>query len=202
MDRPLFGGALVGKLPADAQDMSIVREIPDNQEVFAHSLTDQSIIVEILEYVQETDQQALKTHFEDLASSNDAASSEHSCIMGVDELDKQILAFKDCSKAYWLMGQQRVSKYKEVARNDINVHLVLYRLPQFTTDIVLTFNDPVNVNPDSSSHQAVATGTVPLDSSSHHAVATGTVPWNVEDLRCLVHSLALLDTGLFDEGSA
>ena len=30
-------------------------------------------------------------------------------------------------------------------RNDINIHMVVYRLPQFTTDILLTFNDPVNV---------------------------------------------------------
>ena len=40
--------------------VSDVREIPDNQEVFAHSHTDQSIIIEILEYVQEPDEQALK----------------------------------------------------------------------------------------------------------------------------------------------
>ena len=40
--------------------ISDVREIPDNQEVFAHSHTDQSIIIEILEYVQEPDEQAVK----------------------------------------------------------------------------------------------------------------------------------------------
>ena len=50
-----------------------------------------------------------------------------------------------CSAAYWLVGQQRVSKFKESARNEINIHMVLYRLPQFTTDILITFNDPVNV---------------------------------------------------------
>ena len=43
------------------------------------------------------------------------------------------------------MGQQRVSKFKEAARNEINIHMILYRLPQFTTDILITFNDPVNV---------------------------------------------------------
>ena len=40
--------------------VSDVREIPDNQEVFAHSHTDQSIIIEILEYVQEPDELAVK----------------------------------------------------------------------------------------------------------------------------------------------
>jgi hypothetical protein len=43
------------------------------------------------------------------------------------------------------MGQQRVAKFKETARNDINIHMVLFRLPQFSTDILLTFNDPVSV---------------------------------------------------------
>ena len=39
---------------------SKLREVPDNQEVFVHNVTDQSIIVEILEYVQETDDVAFK----------------------------------------------------------------------------------------------------------------------------------------------
>ena len=40
---------------------SDLREIPDNQEVFAHSSTDQSIIVEVMEYQQaEDDNQALR----------------------------------------------------------------------------------------------------------------------------------------------
>ncbi|KAK7088762.1 ran guanine nucleotide release factor-like [Littorina saxatilis] len=182
MERGLFGGAMVGVLPADAQDMSNLREIPDNQEVFAHSQTDQSIIVEILEFVQETDEQALKTHFEDLASSNEAASNDNSCVLGVDPLEQQQIALTQSSSAYWLVGQQRVSKFKEVAKNEVNVHMVLFRLPQFTSDIVLTFNDPVNVSPESSSHKAVE---------------TAVVPWTVEDFRNVVHSLTLVDTGLF-----
>lgn len=39
---------------------SLLREIPDNQEVFAHAKTDQSIIIEIMEYVQEPDEVALR----------------------------------------------------------------------------------------------------------------------------------------------
>ncbi|KAK7487968.1 hypothetical protein BaRGS_00020869 [Batillaria attramentaria] len=184
MERSLFGDAIAGILPSDVQDMSEVREIPDNQEVFAHPNTDQSIIIEILEFVQETDEQALRTHFEDLASSNDAASSSDSCILGTEVLDRQQLAMKQCSCAYWLMGQQRVSKFNESAKNDVNLHMVLYRLPQFTTDILVTFNDPVNVNPESSSHQAMA---------------TATVPWTVDDFRALVNSLTIVDTGLFGQ---
>lgn len=40
---------------------SDLREIPDNQEVFAHPTTDQSIIVEVMEYQHaEDDDQALR----------------------------------------------------------------------------------------------------------------------------------------------
>ena len=39
---------------------SEVRQVPDNQEVFVHPGTDQSVIIEILEYVQEPDEQAIR----------------------------------------------------------------------------------------------------------------------------------------------
>ncbi|XP_076472986.1 ran guanine nucleotide release factor-like [Babylonia areolata] len=183
MEHPFFGGAMVGKLPADANDISEIREVPDHQEVFAHKDTDQSIIIEVLSYVQEeTDLQAVKVHFEELASSNDASTSDNSCILGIEQLDKKQLSLTQCSAVYWLTGQQRVSKYQETARNNVNIHMILYRLPEFTTDLLVTFNDPVNVSPDS---------------SSHHAVATSTVPWTLEDVRTLVFSLTLLNTGLF-----
>jgi len=40
---------------------SDLRQIPDNQEVFGHSSTDQSIVIEIMEYTQaEDDIQAIR----------------------------------------------------------------------------------------------------------------------------------------------
>lgn len=39
---------------------SDLRQIPDNQEVFAHPVTDQSIIIEILEYVDKDDEEAIR----------------------------------------------------------------------------------------------------------------------------------------------
>jgi hypothetical protein len=41
-------------------NFSDFRQIPDNQEVFTHAETDQSIIVEIMEYVENTDEIAIK----------------------------------------------------------------------------------------------------------------------------------------------
>ena len=39
---------------------SDLRQIPDNQEVFAHPVTDQSVIIEILEYVDKEDEEAIR----------------------------------------------------------------------------------------------------------------------------------------------
>lgn len=72
----LFGGALSVLLPSNAKDISDLRQIPDNQEVFAHPVTDQSIIIEILEYVDKDDEEAIRTHFSDLASDNDVQSGD------------------------------------------------------------------------------------------------------------------------------
>lgn len=48
-DYPLFGGAFSATLPPGAIDVSDLRPVPDNQEVFCHRVTDQSLIVELLE---------------------------------------------------------------------------------------------------------------------------------------------------------
>ena len=39
---------------------SDVRQVPDNQEVFTHQRTDQSVIIEILEAADGTDEQAVR----------------------------------------------------------------------------------------------------------------------------------------------
>ena len=56
----LFGGAFECKIPKRFQDVSPVRHVPDNQEVFADADSDQSIIVEIVEYQAISDHQAAR----------------------------------------------------------------------------------------------------------------------------------------------
>ncbi|VDO73853.1 unnamed protein product [Schistosoma mattheei] len=48
---PLFDGAFQCLLPTNVVDASDLRQIPDNQEVFVHPSTSQSITIDILEYV-------------------------------------------------------------------------------------------------------------------------------------------------------
>ena len=36
-----------------------------------------------------------------------------------------------------------MSKYKEHAKNLVDLHMVLFRYKDFKTDILITFNDPI-----------------------------------------------------------
>ncbi|KPP77060.1 ran guanine nucleotide release factor-like [Scleropages formosus] len=112
--RPLFGGALSAVVPPGACDVSELREIPDNQEVFAHSNTDQSLIVELLEYQGHVeDGAAARYHFEDVAQSNEVAGPRAAQVNAVTPLPREQLAMRECSSAWMLSGTQLVSKFNE-----------------------------------------------------------------------------------------
>lgn len=180
---PLYGGALSALIPRCAADVSELREIPDNQEVFAHAHTDQSLIMELVEYQgQVADQDCARYHFEDIAGSNKALEPGAFEVTSVVALPKSDLSLSECSSAWMLTGTQCVSKFNEEARNTVTLHLGVFRLPQFSTDILITFNDPQSISPDSSS--AAAAGTHKM-------------PWMVQDFQRLLQTLTLHNPGLF-----
>ncbi|KAM8889067.1 ran guanine nucleotide release factor [Synchiropus picturatus] len=181
--RPLFGGAMSALIPHGAKDVSELREIPDNQEVFAHADTDQSLIVELVEYqAQVADQDAATYHFVDIAGSNKASEPGSSNITSVVSLSGQDVSLSQCSSAWMLSGAQCVSKFNEEAKNSVTIHLGLFRLPQFSTDVLVTFNDPQTISSESSSAPA----------AGKHEGA-----WTVMDFQDLLKSITLHDTGLF-----
>lgn len=180
---PLFGGALSAVLPHSTVDTSRLREIPDNQEVFAHAYTDQSLIVELVEYQsQVADQDAVRYHFEDIAGSNKATGPGAVQVTEVVPLVRSELGLSDCSSAWMLSGTQCVSKFNEEAKNIVSLHLTLLRLPQFSTDVLISFNDPQSTSPHTSS--AASAG-------------THTEPWTLQDFQRIVQTLTLHDPGLF-----
>uniref|UniRef100_A0A8C5MHX9 Ran guanine nucleotide release factor n=1 Tax=Leptobrachium leishanense TaxID=445787 RepID=A0A8C5MHX9_9ANUR len=180
--RPLYGGAFSAILPDAIQDVSDLREIPDNQEVFAHASTDQSIIVELLEYQEGmTDTEAARYHFEDVASGNSAEGRSE--VLSVEPFPLAQLSLTNCASAWALTGLQQVAKFNEEALNTVNIYLVLCRLPHYSTDLLVTFNDPIVIDPFSSS----AVG----------GAAESSLRWTVEDLHRLVSSLQLNDPGIF-----
>ncbi|XP_048090835.1 ran guanine nucleotide release factor isoform X2 [Alosa alosa] len=170
MARPLFGGALSATFPPSVQDISELREIPDNQEVFAHRDTDQSIIVELLEYQSQVENEdAAKYHFEDVAGSNKASEPGTCEVRSVQAIPKAELSLQQCASAWLLTGGQLVSKFNE----------------EFSTDVLVTFNDPVIINPLSSSKGASG------------VAGPAAEPWTVQDFQCVMTSLQLLDPGVF-----
>ncbi|KAG7228852.1 hypothetical protein INR49_008630 [Caranx melampygus] len=172
----------VNSHPRCATDVSELREIPDNQEVFAHAHTDQSLIVELVEYQgQVADEDSARYHFEDIAGSNKALEPGAYEVTSVVALPKSDLSLLECSSAWMLTGTQCVSKFNEEARNTVTLHLGVFRLPQFSTDILITFNDPQSISPDSSSAAAVG---------GHK------MPWTVQDFQRLLQTLTLHDPGL------
>jgi hypothetical protein len=47
--------------------------------------------------------------------------------------------------AWYILGQQNVAKFNEDVKNTINIHMGLIRLSEFSSDLLITFNDPINI---------------------------------------------------------
>eukprot|EP00929_Paragymnodinium_shiwhaense_P048643 TRINITY_DN24567_c0_g1_i1.p1 TRINITY_DN24567_c0_g1~~TRINITY_DN24567_c0_g1_i1.p1 ORF type:complete len:188 (-),score=47.46 TRINITY_DN24567_c0_g1_i1:1-564(-) len=146
---PLFGGAISCDLPRSFHDAAEFREVPDHQEVRVDTATDRSVIVEILERKDVPDDQAVAFFLKDLASFNDALEDK---VLSNRELDSQDLPHMP-AEATCLggVGEQLVSKFGESAGNRVHVHACAIRLEKQQTDILITLNNPVAIDPQSSS---------------------------------------------------
>ncbi|CAB4384803.1 unnamed protein product [Rhizophagus irregularis] len=163
MDKELFGGSISMYIPPSFEDISNVRNVPDNQEVFADVNTDQSIIVEILEFVKQVaNEDAAKYHFDSIASDNDAEN--FNTIHQITQLTSQeIPNLPSDTPMYFCTGQQSVAKFNEKdpsARNLVNIYMALFRFPNYDTDIVITYNIPILIGAASSSRQTAQEGNI------------------------------------------
>ncbi|KAI9670088.1 MAG: hypothetical protein M1829_004816 [Trizodia sp. TS-e1964] len=70
-DTELFGGAIKADLPTGYLDVSDIRQVPDNQEIYLDRSGSTNIIFDITERVETTadDQAALVYHLEDIVES-------------------------------------------------------------------------------------------------------------------------------------
>ncbi|OCK78565.1 Mog1p/PsbP-like protein [Lepidopterella palustris CBS 459.81] len=73
----LFGGAITVDLPTGFGDVSDIRQVPDNQEVYLDSNGFTSIIFDICERVENagSDEDALKLHFDDIVAGSAEGST-------------------------------------------------------------------------------------------------------------------------------
>ncbi|KAG1317188.1 hypothetical protein G6F62_013039 [Rhizopus arrhizus] len=152
MSQSLFGGAIVIPLGKSFLDASQFRQVPDNQEVFVDTITQQSLIVELLEQVDAQDQDIARFHFQQLSDDNEAAQSS---VLYVERFNPQEITPHlphDTTEVYILHGKQHISKFneKEDALNTVDIILVVLRLRQVETDCVISINVPTQVAPSSS----------------------------------------------------
>nr|CDS32961.1 ran guanine nucleotide release factor [Hymenolepis microstoma] len=134
--QPLYGGALEIQLPSPANDVSNFRQVPDNQEIFVNPANNQSIIVDILEAISEPDLvEAVKFHFQEIAECNSATETV------VDSVEVQNIP--DCPSAVLLCGKQKTAKFNKEDSDIVAISIMLYRFTQFTSDILVCFNDPI-----------------------------------------------------------
>ncbi|XP_045745852.1 ran guanine nucleotide release factor isoform X1 [Mirounga angustirostris] len=176
---PLFGGAFSATLPPGALDVSDLRPVPDNQEVFCHRVTDQSLVVELLELQAHVQgEEAARYHFEDVGGVQGARAMQ---VDSVPPLPLENLALRSfCQEAWVLSGKQQVAKENQQVAKDVTVHQALLRLPRYQTDLLLTFNDPP---PDNR---------LPLGPEN-----LSLPPWSLGDFEQLVTSLTLHDPNIF-----
>ncbi|KAM8813805.1 ran guanine nucleotide release factor [Rhynchonycteris naso] len=178
-DYPLFGGAFSATLPPGAINVSDLRPVPDNQEVFCHRVTDQSLIVELLEFQAHVQgEEAARYHFEDVGAVQEATTVQ---VETVQALLLENLALRGyCEEAWVLSGTQQVAKENRQVAKDVTLHLALLRLPQYQTDLLLTFNQPP-----------------PDNRSSLDPEDLSLLPWSLGDFEQLVTSLTLHDPNIF-----
>lgn len=157
MQRDLFGGAVSCTIPASYIDVSSLRPVPDNQEVWNDVHLDRTLIIELLDREAKSNRDILQYVVDDLLEYQDARSAESSLSIIADTVD--ILGCKFANKmpfAQCASTVAMISKYKETARNEVVLLAAIIRLEDAGTDVFITHNVPLSIAPGSSSSAAAA----------------------------------------------
>ncbi|KAF3801073.1 Nuclear import protein mog1 [Colletotrichum gloeosporioides] len=160
---PLYGGALVCDLPEKFADVSKLREVPDNQEVWIDQDGFTSIIFDITERVgpagssPEIDGRAMTTHLEELVGEDidtvkvwNTTETSFSRLRWVAifarltySLTRRYPLSSTEVPAYTLIATQTPkSKSGSAAPDFTAIILTLLRLEKESTDILITINVP------------------------------------------------------------
>jgi len=152
---PLYGGALICDLPTHFADVSTIRQVPDNQEVYIDKEGFTSIVFDIAERVggpgstPEIDGQALTIHLEDIVGDEvDRTKVWNSTSTHFSRLDETI-------PAYTLIATQAPKPPHSDHHSSSSggsggggspdftaIILTLVRLEREKTDILVTINVP------------------------------------------------------------
>ncbi|RYC56658.1 hypothetical protein CHU98_g9550 [Xylaria longipes] len=150
---PLFGGALVCDLPTNFADVSLLRQVPDNQEVYIDKDGFTSIIVEINERVgsegstAEIDGAALTTHLEEVVGEDvERLKVWNTTPTQFSKLDEDIPAYTLIATlsphAPPSTGADSSGTPRPGTPDFTAIILTLVRLEREHTDILITVNVP------------------------------------------------------------
>jgi len=160
----LFGGAISCSFPPRFKDVSDVREVPNNQEVFQDPNRDESFIIELLELKDNVaDAGSARWFLEDLAGEQAAENSpvvqEESSVPAA-----HIPLLDETTTVNTVIGTMAIAKGRQgpEASNLVRVYLANIRLRGVETDILVTIYEPLAISEQSESAAAVGSGaTVP-----------------------------------------
>ncbi|TPX38020.1 hypothetical protein SmJEL517_g00393 [Synchytrium microbalum] len=180
----LFGGAIRVWIPQGFDDVSEIRQVPDNQTVYASPATDESISIEILEspadHISEIPAQF---HFQQLADDNDAIESALGSIenlrAGID-----LPNLRTGESVSIAIGTQKIAKFNETVPNTVNIYVAVIRLARENTDILISYNHPIEIDARSSSTTIERATTVPAQVA-------------LTNFQAVVKSFTIVDYGLF-----
>ncbi|GIL68392.1 hypothetical protein Vafri_21644 [Volvox africanus] len=139
-ERDLWGGTVTCVVPTRMVDVSDIRQVPDNQEVFMDAEANQTIIFEIVEHdTTVPDQECGRYMFEDLASENEAESwvLESLTTLGPAEAPYMPVAAYMCL----VRGRQLIRQGYEL--KDTDVLLAVLRFPWVECDLIISVCTPV-----------------------------------------------------------
>ncbi|KXN82502.1 Ran guanine nucleotide release factor [Leucoagaricus sp. SymC.cos] len=160
INRNLFDGAITATTPSDLIDASYdfcynlcflthsqiasdFRQVPDNQEVFMYPHNNVSVIVEVLQRVEESDRSRLPSrfHFNSLAHDNSAESSK------IQEIQNIQNSRGDATPSVIVLyGLQQIRKFNHQEADIVKVLMGLYRVKEKNVDLVVTFNVPLRID--------------------------------------------------------
>ncbi|KAJ4835489.1 hypothetical protein Tsubulata_015478 [Turnera subulata] len=143
-ERPLFGGAISSAFPLRFQDVSNIRQVPDNQEVYVDPNRDESLIFELLEFKHDVPDNGSAAWFlQDLANEQDAEGFTLLEQSGVVEI--RGLRYRNIPATMsTAIGQM--------------VYLANLRLKEVGTDVLVTSYEPILINPLSETASTVGAG--------------------------------------------
>lgn len=138
-------------------DVSTLRPVPDNQEVFVNKHDNTSIVFEILEYdASVPDHAAAEYYWNDLCETNNVGKeSQH--VLRKESLDlKNLVAFTsnatssslggeilNTASTFYIEGEQIAKKSKNSTEDTVVLDILIIRLPRVTSDIIVTSHTPL-----------------------------------------------------------